>query len=183
MTVKEVLPKSVYWIEVPMRADDLAKRYHNQYAKEAIRETLEKWHGSEKGFKKHFRRDARERYDHFPRSEKYKRFKARRYHSTVDLIKTGQTKRYMQMVYKITAGGTAVGKTLRATLILRFPFKGGTGRFRKVSQQQVSIEKMRIELERFDDEDPKILAQWFLAAYMRRVRNHRANRKRVRISR
>lgn len=209
MAIKDVLPKTIWVIDVPERPADLAKRYHNKYAKESLRETVDKWHGHHEGFRKHFRRDARERYNHFPRSEKYKRAKARgvkvdgrKYYSTTDLIKTGRTREQMLGKNKITVGGTAEGKNLRATLTLRFPFKGGTGRFRSLAvpknlaqmikqnkittaviHQALTIQKMRIELERFDEEDPRLLAQWFLELYMDKVRNHRGGRKRVRISR
>ena len=209
MAITEILPKTIWIIDVPMRQEDMAKRYHNKYAKEALRETLDHWHGAPQGFRKHFQRDARERYHHFPRSEKYKRAKARgikvegkRYYSTVDLIKTGRTKELMLHNKRITVSGTADGKNLRGTIILRFPFKGGTGRFRnpsvpknlvqlikqdqlreKVIHQALTIQKMRIELERFDEEDPKLLARWFLERYMKKVAAHRGGRKRVRISR
>lgn len=195
MAITETLPKTIWVIEVPKRPEDIAKRWHNKYAKDALRETAEKWHGHEKGFKKHWRRDARQRYNHFPRTEHYKWIKAKYYHSTVDLIKTGDTREHMTLNYKVTVGGTALGENLRATLILRFPFRGGTGRFRRSLQSYFArpdkrawaavqtIQKMRIELERMDEEDPKLLAQWFLQAYMRKVREHRAGRKRTVITR
>lgn len=180
---EKVLPNWIWVIEVPERAHDLATRYHNKYAKEAIRETMEKWHGhGSKGFQKHYRRDARERYNHFPRTEKYKRYKARRFKSTLDHVKTGRSKRRMTTQYKFRAGGSASGGNLSATLILTFPFKGGTGRFRKEgTHQQFTIEKMILELQRFDEEDPKNLAQWFKEAYMKKVEQHRSKRKRIRI--
>lgn len=184
MAITETLPKTIWVIDVPTRPDDLAKRWHNKFAKDALRETLERWHKSPQGFRKHFRRDARQRYDHFPRQEKYKRYKARKYHSTVDLVKTGMTKHHMQQEGKVTIRGTAEGRDLAASLILRFPFRGGTGRFRKkLTRQQVSIQRMIIELQRFDAEDPPLLARWFLAAYMRKVKDFRSARKRIRISR
>jgi hypothetical protein len=40
---------------------------------------------------------------------------------------------------------------------------------------------MIIELQRFDEEDPKLLAAWFKELYMKKVDEHRARRKRVRI--
>lgn len=187
----KLLPNFVWVIEVPERAADLARRYHNQYAKEALRETIEQWHDSPKGFPKHFKRDARQRYRHFKRDEKYKRMKARKYHSTVDLIKTGRTQRRMESQYKLRLGGSATGGNLSVNLILSFPFKGGSGRFRtnldrghrqmQAEQNWKWIEQMKIELQRFDDEDPKILARWFKANYMKRVEQHRAARKRKRI--
>lgn len=194
MAITETLPKTIWIIDVPTRPDDLAKRWHNKFAKDALRETLERWHKSPQGFKKHYRRDARQRYNHFPRSDKYKRFKARKYHSTIDHIKTGRSKHNMEHGGKVTISGTAEGKNLSATLTLRFPFKGGTGRARqnrrnnrfsvlKPTQQMVSIQKMIIELKRMDSEDPPLLARWFFEAYMKKVRDFRSNRKRIRVSR
>lgn len=184
MAITETLPKTIWIIDVPTRPDDLAKRWHNKFAKDALRETLERWHQSPQGFKKNWQRDAKQTKNHFPRSEKYKRFKARKYHSTIDLIKTGATKHHMQHGGKVTIRGTADGKNLAATLTLTFPFRGGTGRFRKkFTHQQVTIQKMIIELQRMDDKDPPLLARWFLEAYMKKVRDFRSNRKRIRVSR
>lgn len=185
------LPNFIWVIEVPERPSDLAKRWHNKYAKEALREAVEKWHGDKQGFAKHFRRDARERYQHFPRAEKYKQFKARKYKSTVDLIKTGRTKTRMLSQWKMQAGGSAEGGNLSATLILTFPFKGGTGRFRNDIQRSANrqrqaelnqrwILRMRTELQRFDEQDPLLLADWFKQFYMKKVDAHRAGRKRLR---
>lgn len=187
----QYLPNFIWTIEVPERPADLAKRYHNQYAKEALREAIATWHESKQGFPKHFKRDARERYQHFPRDPKYKKFKARKYKSTVDLIKTGRTQRRMLSQYQMRAVGSAEGKNLNATLILTFPFKGGTGRFRndikrsKERQQQAVqnqqwIMRMKTELQRFDQDDPVLLAKWFGEFYMDKVNAHRAGRKRIR---
>lgn len=207
---KDLLPKTIWIIDVPERPADLAKRYHNKYAKDALRDTLAWWHKHADGFRDHFERDNREKFRHFPRTEKYKRAKARgvlvegkRYYSTVDLVKTGRTKEKMLKEAKITASGTAEGKTLTGNIILRFPFRGGTGRFRRlhrvpqnlnqlirqnkvrdeIMHQAVTIQKMRIELERFDEGDPRLLAERFLREYMQRVEAHRGGRKKIKIVR
>lgn len=178
----KLFPSFVWVIDVPQRPSDLARRYHNKYAKEAIREAIEKWHQHESGFKKHYRRDARQRYRHFPRSPKYLKYKAKRWKSSVDHILTGRSKRRMTSQWKTTVGGSAEGKNLNATLILTFPFKGGSGRFRKPNHRSAQlIQKLVIELQRFDEEDPVLLAKWFGEFYMEKVEKHRANRKRIRM--
>lgn len=179
---KKLFGNPVWYMEVPQRPHDLATRYHNKYAKEALAEAMETWHQHRQGFPEHFKRDARQKFNHFPRSEKYKRAKQRRYHSTVDLIKTGRTQRRMTSQWKLRMSGSASGGNLGVTLILTFPFKGGSGRFRKEgTHQSVTIENMIKELQRFDDDDPVLLAKFFGEAYWRRVEAHRSNRKRIRI--
>jgi hypothetical protein len=179
----KLIPKFVWVIDVPERSADLARRWHNKYAKEALRETIEKWHGHERGFKKHYRRDARQRYRHWPRTPRYLKYKQRKFKSTVDQVLTGRSRRKMTSEWRIRLGGSAEGKNLSGTLILRFPFKGGTGRFRHANTHQaVTIDRLIIELQRFDEEDPGLLANWFLEAYMKKVNAHRAGRKRIRVS-
>lgn len=179
---EKLFPNFVWVIEVPQRSADLARRHHNKYAKEALGEAVEKWHQHKQGFPEHFTRAAREKFNHFPRTARYKRYKQRRYHSTIDLVKTGRTKRRMLSQWKLRLGGSATGGNLNVTLVLSFPFKGGTGSFRKEgTTQSVTIEKMITELQRFDEDDPELLAKFFGEAYWKRVEQHRASRKRIRI--
>ena len=184
----------VWYMDVPTRAADLSRRLHNKFAKEAIRETIEDYHDRKSGFAKHWRRDARQRYNHKPRNPKYQAIKAKKYRSTIDIKKTGLTEQKMLSEWKVTSGGNAGDKTLNVTLIVRFPFKGGTGSFRtnkkRSAQRQRQaeqnwrwIEQMKIELQRFDDKDPVELAAEFGKRYWAKVEAHRGSRKRIRISR
>jgi hypothetical protein len=176
-------PLLVCELDVPERPEDLTKRDHNKYAKEALFDAVVRWHGHrESGFPTRFQREAKTRFRHFERSEKYKRMKARKYHSTVDLIKSGDSKESMLTRVKIAVGGTAVKDTLHATATMRFAFKGGSGRFRtQGTRQEVTVERMLVELQTCDQQDAELIAKWLLEGYMQRLNNHRKTRKRIRI--
>jgi hypothetical protein len=92
----------------------------------------------------------------------------------------------MENQYRLRIGGTAANNNLTANLILRFPFKGGTGKFysrprgNRGTRAVITIQQMIKEMQAIHrDEVPKI-AKWFHYEYMRLVENHRANRKRLR---
>lgn len=177
-------PRFVCELDVPTRPEDLAVRYHNKYVKEALRDAVERWWQHEKGFKSRFTRAAKTRFHHFERQEKYKRFKARKYHSTLDLVKTGDSRQQMFTQAKFTVGGSAEGGKgpISVTFETRFAFKGGTGRFRKqgTNQEQVILQ-MKAELEDCDAQDAELIAKWTLEGYMKRINAHRTTRKRVRL--
>ena len=175
------LPQFVCELDIPTRTEDLAIRHHNKYVKEALFDAVVRWHGHAEGFKTRFKREAKTRFHHFERQEKYKRYKARRYHSTVDLIKTGKSKEQMLSQAKIQIGGTAEKGTITVTVSMRFAFRGGTGRFRKETHQGVTIEQMRIEVQDCDAKDAELVSKWTLEGYMKRINSHRASRKRIRL--
>ena len=182
------LPQFVCQLDIPTRAEDLAIRYHNKYAKEALKDAVIRWHGADrhdaasKGFPSRFTREAKTRFHHFERTEKYKRFKARKYHSTLDLVKTGDSREEMLHRFKIELGGTAEKGTITVTLTMRFAFRGGSGRFRKQdTRQEVVVQKMLLELQDCDQRDAEMVAKWTLEGYMKRVNEHRSTRKRIRL--
>ena len=179
-------PVFTFVIDVPDRPGDLAKRWHNKYAKMAARHMMEKHH--DEHIPMHFMRSARQRYGYKPRSLKYTKDKNKRWRGGgLDLVKTGRTRLKMTTEYRMKVGGSAENGNLNATLILRFPFKGGTGRFRRPSgprgaRAQVTIEQMSVEMRSFAPDEPPRLAAWFNDEYLRLVEAHRAGRKRIRIS-
>jgi len=69
---------------------------------------------------KHFQPGNRSRYGFKPRSLKYQRYKAKRYGSSVDLVKTGKTKLYVTKTRQITATGNG------GRLVMRAPFGDGS---------------------------------------------------------
>jgi len=181
-------PMLVCELDVPDRPEDMAIRWHNRYFKEALFDAVVRWHGASrhesgsKGFPARFTREAKTRFHHFERSEKYKRMKARRYHSTLDLVKSGDSREEMLNRVKVQIGGTAEGKTITVTLTMRFAFKGGSGRFRKEgTRQQVTVERMLVELTTCDQQDAELIAKWTLEGYMDRLNRHRSSRKRIRL--
>lgn len=176
------LPQFVCDLDIPTRAEDLAVRYHNKYAKEALRDAVEKWQGHDKGFPTRFKREAKTRFHHFERTEKYKAQKQKRYRSSLDLVKSGDTRYEMLHRFKIELGGTAEKGTIHVTLTMRFAFRGGSGRFRKQgTTQEVTVQKMMLELQDCDQQDAELIAKWTLEGYMKRVNEHRSARKRVRL--
>lgn len=183
-TIGPLLPPMIFVIDIPTRPEDIAKRHHNKIVRTAMQRTVEKHYRTQ--FPDHFKTTNRLRYNHAPRTEKYKRYKSRRFGSRADLVLTGRSKDWMTRAHKIRIGGNAEAGTTNATIIVNFPFKGGTGRFKdpthfKAAAAQKSIKNMIRELETFaDDEKPKI-AQWFLEFYMQECEKFRGGRKRKRI--
>lgn len=178
-----LLPPMVFVIDIPTRPEDIAKRHHNKIVREAMQKTAEKHHA--KHVPDHFKATNRQRYSHAPRSDRYKKYKLRKYHSRTDLVKTGRSKDWMTRTYKLRIGGNAESGTTKATLILTFPFKGGTGRFKdaqtfKAAQAQRTIQQMIKEMETFAADEKPRLAQWFLDFYMAGVEKFRHGRKRIR---
>jgi len=177
-----VIPNFIWVVEVPERPADLAKRYHNKYAKEALAEAMEYHH--EKHIPRHFTRPARRLYNYQPRDEKYIRIKRKRFPQSagLDMRKRNNTQRLMTTQYKLRMGGSASGENLSANMTLRFPFRGGTGRRRKTNTKGgVTIQQMILEMQRFADDEPPKLAQKFHQAYWKKVDNHRKTRKRLRV--
>lgn len=178
-----LLPPMAFIIEIPTRPDDIAKRYHNKIVREAMKSTAERHH--KEHIPEHFKATNRQKYNHKPRNEKYKAYKIKKYHSRTDLVKTGRTKDWMIRAYKLRIGGNAEAGTTNAKLILTFPFKGGTGRFKdpqtkKAATAQRTIQQMIGEMETIPDSERKKLADWFLQEYMDGVNAYRAGRKRIR---
>lgn len=143
-------------IEVPELLFDAA-RVNNEIVKTAIREEAFK-HWRQR-IPRHFQQGATGKYGYAKRQSlmragnkwiSYNTWKARKHKSRRDLVKTGATQREMTSRAKITVGGAAEGgkKPLTVTLRLRFPFRGGTGRFRKsTSRQAVTIDQMAKEIQ------------------------------------
>lgn len=175
-----LVPQFDFLLEWPK---DISDRRHNQFAKQAMRYALERYHEDKRGFPRHFKREGRRLYDYDARDVKYVRAKQKRYKTGgLDMVKTGRTRRWMLAARRISVGGTAIGKTLTGTLKLRFPFKGGTGKFRKpTSHGAITIQQLVAEMQRFADDEPPLVAQWFHEEYMRQVEEFRRGRQRKRV--
>ncbi len=173
----QLIPDFFYVFEWPQ---DISDRRHNQFAKVAMRKTMERHH--EEHIPRHFRRENTKLYDHKPRKPQYVRYKQRRWgQGGMDLVKRGRTRQWMTSAYKLTVGGSASDRTLNATLKLTFPFKGGSGRFRKAhSRGAITIRQMIHEMQTFANDEPAKIVDWFLRAYMEQVDEFRSTRKRVR---
>lgn len=175
----DLVPRFAFLFEWP---EDISDRRHNVIAKEAMREVMQKYHDDKRAFPRKFTRAGRKLYGYKPRNVKYERYKQQKYGTgSIDMVKRGRTRQWMTSAYRLTVGGTAAARTLNATLKTTFPFKGGSGSFRKSKARgALTIQQMIMELQRFADDEPRLMAQWFHEAYMRQVDQFRANRKRVR---
>lgn len=176
----DLIPQFIFVVDLPTRPADISKRHHNRIVKDAARAMTERHH--RENIPKHFQRSARRRYGYAPRDPKYVRSKQKRFGTGgLDLVKRGRTRSWMKSAYKLRLGGNAEAGTLKSTLILTFPFKGGSGRLRKVGTRGgIVIQQMIREMERFADDEPKQLAEWFHEEYMRGVEKFRGGRKRTR---
>jgi hypothetical protein len=177
-------------------------RLHNRCAKEALRdEGLHHWKDR---IPRHFTRSAHQHYGYAPRSPAYMRFKARRYHSATDLVKTSQTKDEMTKTPPvIRAGGKAsddAGHAGQLRLTLVFPFHPGQkahehyrnlaskyGRLavraakkRAAKRTGVTIDQMRKEIATILPEEARDTARRFLRGYGRRLSTGLAKAPRIR---
>lgn len=175
-----LIPPLVFVLDLPTRPEDISKRHHNRIVKDAARRMMERHH--DENIPKHFKRDARRRYGYAPRNPKYTRWKQRKYGTGgLDMVKRGRTRQWMTSAYKLRMGGNAEAGTLKAQLILTFPFKGGSGRLRQPGGRGgIVIQQLIKEMQRFANDEPALLAGWFQEEYMRGVEQFRGNRKRVR---
>lgn len=183
------IPDFIWVLEIPTRPEDLVKRKHNEFAKNAMRGVIRNhW---DKTIPGHFERAAARKYKHKKRDRKYIISKLRRHGSAIDLVKTGRTMRAMTTISKITVGGTAQKETLTGKLTLRFPFKGGTGSLRRRAPGTSTVKQlsavanliqMRREIEAWTPGERKAAAELFLKLYMKQVNNYRGQRKRIRIT-
>lgn len=169
-------------IEVPSRPEDIAVRHHNRFVKESLREVLKEHHA--KRIPGHFKTSAHQKYGYQRRNLKYMKAKNKRHGSSRDLVKTGQSEMSMTNAANanITIGGAAEGgkNAINAKLTLRFPWKGGAGRFRRETPtyQKVTIQQMIKEMQAMTDEERQQMAVKFNEAYWARAKNLQGKRQR-----
>jgi hypothetical protein len=102
-----------------------SERTHNRFVRTALEDNAGFHHKNV--MREHFRPEAKDRYGHAPRSDKYRKWKTRRWGADVDLFKTGRTKNAILGTAKVLTSGSASSETLRTRLLMRLPFGGGTG--------------------------------------------------------
>jgi len=174
-------------IEVPSRPEDIAVRHHNRFVKEALREVLKEHHS--KRIPGHFKTSAHQKYGYQRRNPKYMRAKARRHGSSRDLVKTGKSEQEMtnSANARITIGGSAEGgkNAINGKLTLRFPWKGGSGRFKRdtPTYQRVTAQQMIKEMQAMTDDERLQMAVQFSALYWNRVSSYQGKRQRLRMPR
>lgn len=168
-------------IEVPKLGDFLvgnATRKHNQLVKRAVHTVLmQHWR---QRIPKHFTRPAHGKYGYAERSARYRVRKQKKYGTSIDLVRTGRTRHAMTTQFRITIGGQASSGGVTGRLHLRFPFPGGTRRFRRRgTRQAVTIEQMAKEIETITPDEVREITEQVRDAYMVLVDTDTSPRQRV----
>ena len=175
-------------------------RLHNRSSKEALRDEAVRHH--KQRIPGHFTRSAAGKYKHQPRKPAYIRFKARRFRSVVDLVKTGQARDAMTKTSPaIRIGGQAAdesgaaSKPLKLTLTLPFHIgqkaQAGYAKKARAAKQGrptrtrsrssgVTIAQMRKELGTVTEDEGRDTARGFLKGYGRRLGEGLARAPRIR---
>lgn len=173
------MPILSYSLEVPERLVH-SDRVHNRLMKVTMREAAEDhWRRRVPG---HFTRPAHNKYGYAERSKKYRFYKQRKYGSSIDLVRTGRTRHVMTTQKQIRLGGSATGRGVIARVILRFPFPGGTQRFKGQSRQRVTIEQMMREIRAITAAEGAEIATFVHGSYVRHVETDTSARQRIKIT-
>lgn len=167
-----MLPSMSVAIRIPSRSPLRATvRKHNQFTKEAVRETLFR-HWLERS-PDHFKQTAMAKYGYKPRSEKYLRSKRRKFGFRADnpLLYTGKSRDYITRTFSITVGGAAEGgkKEIGAKLTTRFQWRGGSGKMREGGRSGVTPQDMVNEMTRTTPEEREKMSQNILKRYLAKL--------------
>ena len=113
--------------------------------------------------RQHFRRGNRQRYDHMQRKNSTLKLKRRLFGHTVDLVKTGESKRRaLRERANVTHRGSLANRTLQSQYVLRvFRFKGGS----KVHTDGVNLFQMELEVGQVAEAEVKKIGIWWLERY------------------
>lgn len=191
------------WMNIPKKPEKIAQaQIWNAMVKNSVRDALVFHHQNH--IPRHFKRDARTRYNHKPRNEKYKAWKKRRFGSIIDLVMTGSTRDKMTKANgydRIVIGGAALGgkKDLQGKLSYTFGFNNKIVAFYKAqkaaktrdprarrsgasaakSRRGVTLRDMRAELQTITADEAESLRKVFETALWGRVDAYKAGRKTV----
>lgn len=144
----------------------LMLRDHARFLREALREAVDEHH--RRHIPWHFQPFAASKYGYKPRSRRYAALKAK-LGLTQPLVFTGRTRDTVTRERQITA------TQQRATLILRLPLAGGTGRFRlrrgqtTLSRAQRTVLQIIHELKAITPDERRHLAHTLRDRYVTRA--------------
>lgn len=158
-----------------------AGRLHNAIAKDAVRAVLVEHH--RRRIPGHFTRPAHGKYGYAERSPRYRVQKQRKYGSSIDLVRTGRTRQQMTTQRQIAVGGQATAGTIHGRLTLRFPFPGGSLRFRQNSRgrQRVTVEQMAREIRAITPDEITQINREIRGRYVDGVKARAGDRQLVKI--
>lgn len=180
------IPVARYTIDMPEIMLE-SERVHNRLVKEIVKEEAFKhWRGR---IPQHFRQGTQKKYNFAPRLSfvgrlPYNAWKARKFRSRTDLVKTGATKREMESNAQIVVSGSASGgkKGISARITLRFPFGGGSGRFRKETRQSQLIKQLASEISRVTMSEAKEISLGIGDQYVKKLNSPAYARKRRKVT-
>lgn len=143
----------------------LYARDHATFLRDSLRETAREHH--RRHIPWHFQNFAAAKYGFKPRTSKYRKWKARLGLPDLDLVFSGNTRRVVTTERQITA------TQKKATLIMRLPIEGGTGRFRKkeasLTSAQVRILQLIEEVRAIATDEIQYLGDYLGKQYTDRV--------------
>jgi hypothetical protein len=201
MNLAKAIPTFSFSITVPTRPADIARRYFNSMAKEALRETLGLHHMIH--LPRHFFHSARARYGYKPRKQTWVLHKMREWgQDGADLVATGMSKRrILNEQPQIVIGGAAEGgkKGLEGKMTVRFSFnekvkqqqaekyaakKRGfyerkPQRERKAPTAEVKLADMKREIRAMTDDERRKLAATFRDSLMAKMASFREQRRQL----
>lgn len=141
----------------------LRVRDHQRLLRQAIRETLEEHHARHIPW--HFEPFAHSKYGYHTRNPQYVARKVRMGLGNVDNVASGATRATVMNQYEITA--TSKG----GRLIMRLPFRGGTGRLRlwfgqtELSEQQQQVIRRIEEIRAIAPDESRYNAEFLNQRY------------------
>lgn len=174
------------FLDVPTRPEDIARRNHNRFAKEAMQSALLNFHHNL--FPKRFEPGLQSQYIRKSRTVKYQRRKLNKYGHNTALVYTGASRDQMTSPFgfeSLRVGGAAEGgkKDISGKITYRFKFRGGSGRERRPSGRATVTPKVMVnELQTVTQDEARHIASHFHDQYWSKVEQFRRSRKRVRKS-
>lgn len=174
-------PRMSYLIDIPEMLDDHAYgvRAHRKFVQDSLTVVLADHHA--RRIPGHFKPWAVAYYGYKPRSKAYTKRKLRLKGHNDPLVYTGITRDAVTRRLNIVGRGRGTGKITKA-LTYRLPFKGGSLRFKKQTEQSQRILQMAGEIavvapnER--DAMAKMLSETYVAAVKENTKTRRRRRRR-----
>jgi hypothetical protein len=164
-----LIPRLYGYIEAPapLLSSARFKRIHNQALKKAVRTVLRYHH--RRRIPKHFRPDAKYKYDHKRRTGRTNKLKRIKTGQAIDLIKSSRTRQRMtRMIDNIRVGGSAAkhGSVVgRMTLSFPFPVRSRN----EADSRTVTMRDMMQEIEAWNIFDQEQAGKELIEEYTKEL--------------
>ena len=149
-----------YMVSTPTQA---MIRLHKAIAKRSLRATLLDHYY--RNFKRHFMRGNRSRYSHKERMPKYRHRRKKEFGSTTDLVKTGESKRYMTNQVPTVSTSYVMQGGLRGRMTIKWPPSMRT-KAARLADVGVNFEQMNKELETWANDEALRSTNLFYKLYV-----------------